>query len=47
MTPPIFYWFKRIYFAYKLTAIVLAPNYFAHALHVHTKYYLDDIRTIL
>ena len=31
----------------KITARVYAPIYFAHTLHVHAKYYLDDAQTIL
>ena len=31
----------------KITASVYAPIHFAHALHVHVKYYLDDLQTIL
>ena len=31
----------------KITASVYAPIHFAHALHVHAKYYLDDVQTIL
>ena len=31
----------------KITASVYAPIHFAHALHVHAKYYLDDLQTIL
>ena len=46
MTPPIFYWFNRVILL-KITANVYAPIHFAHAFHVHAKYYLDDIQTIL
>ena len=46
MTPSIFYWFKRVYFLLKITASVYAPIHFAHALHVHAKYFLD-LQTIL
>ena len=28
-------------------ASVYAPIHFTHALHVHVKYYLDDVQTIL
>ena len=28
-------------------ASVYAPVHFAHVLHVHAKYYLDDVQTIL
>ena len=31
----------------KITASVYAPIHFAHALHVHANYYLDDVQTIL
>ena len=31
----------------KITVIVYAPIHFAHALHVHAKYYLDDLQTIM
>ena len=31
----------------KITASVQAPIHFEHALHVHAKYYLDGIQTIL
>ena len=31
----------------KITAGVYAPIHFAHALHVHVKYYLDDVQTIM
>ena len=31
----------------KIMASVCAPIHFAHALHVHAKYYLDDVQTIL
>ena len=31
----------------KITASVYAPIHFAQVLHVHTKYYLDDVQTIL
>ena len=31
----------------KITTSVYAPILFVHALHVHVKYYLDDVQTIL
>ena len=37
----------NVFILLKITASVYAPIYFAHALHVHAKYYLDDVQTIL
>ena len=31
----------------KITTSIYAPIHFAHAMHVHAKYYLDDVQTIL
>ena len=31
----------------KITASVHTPIHFAHALHVHANYYLDDVQPIL
>ena len=31
----------------KITASVYAPIHFVRVLHVHAKYYLDDVQTIL
>ena len=31
----------------KITTSVYASIHFAHALHVHAKYYLDDVQTVL
>ena len=46
MTPPIFFWFKHIILL-KIIASVQAPIHFEHVLHVHIKYHLDDVQTIL
>ena len=31
----------------KIMASVYAPIHFAHAFHLHAKYYLDNVQTIL